>query len=266
LESLYELFFELSNETRLELMKQVSREPKRLTELSRTLDLPAQEISRQLSRLDKISITWKDVDGLYHLTPYGQHILELLPGYMFLTQYRDYFRDHTIEWIPAGFKSRIGELDGSKLVDDVMMSFHYVEEAIRNSEQYIWIMSDQILLSTMPLLQERLEKGVFFRLIVPKDIVIAAPVRDHFTKSGEGHLPEDKTSSRFTDEMGVVLIVSEKELALAAFPAVDGGFDYKGFRSNKENCIQWGRELFETIWSRSTSRIPEQIQRLIRRA
>ena len=265
MESLYELFFELSNETRLELMRQVSQEPQRLTDLSRTLDLPPQEISRQLSRLDKILIVWKDVDGLYHLTPYGHHILELLPGYIFLTRYKDYFRDHTIEGIPAGFKTRIGELEDSMLVDDVMMSFHYVEEAIRNSEEYIWIMSDQILLSTMPLLQERLEKGVFFRLIVPKDIKIAAPVRDYFTKSGEGHLPEDKTSSRFTDEMGAVLIVSEKELAIAAFPSVDGDFDYKGFRSTEENCVKWGRDLFETIWGRSTVRVPEQIQRLSRR-
>jgi predicted transcriptional regulator len=264
LETLYELFFELSNETRLELMRQVSWEPQRLTDLSRVLDLPAQEVFRQLSRLEKISVTWKDADGLYHLTPYGQHVLGLLPGFEFLTQNREYFRDHTIDGVPSSFKSRIGELKGSKLIEDVMMSFHYVEETIRNSEEYIWIMSDQILLSTMPLLQERLEKGVFFRLIVPRDITIAEPVRDYFTKSGDRHFPADKTSSRFTNEMGVVLIVSDKELALAAFPSVDGDFDYKGFRSDEENCVRWGKELFETIWIRSTDRVPEQIQRLSR--
>jgi predicted transcriptional regulator len=138
-----------------------------------------------------------------------------------------------------------------------MMSFHYVEEAIRNSEEYICILSDQILLSTMPLLKERLEKGVFFKLIVPSNIVIAEPVRQSFMSSVG--LPAERTASRYTENMGVVLIVTDRELALAAFPSLEGGFDYKGFRSTDPKGVNWGKEVFDYIWERSSDKIPDQI-------
>ena len=64
MESLYELFFELSNETRIIILNQLDAEPMRLTEISKNLDLPAQEISRQLSRLDKMSLVRRDPEGL----------------------------------------------------------------------------------------------------------------------------------------------------------------------------------------------------------
>ncbi len=259
MESIYDLFFELSNETRLGLMRQLSLEPQRLTVLSNKLDLPAQEISRQLSRLDKISITSKDVDGLYHLTPYGRHLLSLLPGYMFLTENREYFKQHTMTDVPDKFQQRIGDLEGSTFVDDVMMSFHFVEEVIRKSEEFIWIMSDQVLISTIPLLKERIDKGVYFRLILPSDMVVAKPLQEYFMSGGMRIPPSEKARTRYADNMGIVIIVSEKELALAAFKSLEGDFDYKGFRSKTEKCAQWGREVFEYIWERSTDKIPEQI-------
>jgi predicted transcriptional regulator len=42
---------------------------------------------------------------------------------------------------------------------------------LQEANEYIWIMSDQILTSTVPIIGERLKRGVEFRFIFPETIV-----------------------------------------------------------------------------------------------
>jgi hypothetical protein len=47
-----------------------------------------------------------------------------------------------------------------------MVAFSNVENTIQKAKEYIWILSDQILVSTLPHLQEALKRGDEFKLIL----------------------------------------------------------------------------------------------------
>ncbi len=44
--------------------------------------------------------------------------------------------------------------------------------------------------------------------------------------------------------------MSEKEVALLSFPAVNGGYDYLGFTSTDPAALRWCRDVFEYYWAR----------------
>lgn len=66
--------------------------------------------------------------------------------------------------------NRIGDLVNCTFTDDVMVAFHMVETLIQEAQEYVWILSDQILMSTLPFLKEAIKRGVKFRLILPEDV------------------------------------------------------------------------------------------------
>lgn len=260
MEALLSLFFELSNDTRMGILKALNDKPLRLTALSKELDLPAQEASRQLSRLERVNLTQKDTEGFYNLTPYAEELLRLLPSFSFLTDNRLYFTDHTMAGVPGEFMGRTGELGGCQPNRDVMMSFHYVEEAIKRSRETIMIASDQILMSTLPLLSERIDHGVRFRLVVPSNFELAPPVRAFFLGHGAASPTESwGNSTRFAECLGVAMTVSEREIGMLSFPSPSGSFDYIGFRSENPKAVRWATDLFENIWDRSSEKVPDQI-------
>ena len=104
------------------------------------------------------------------MTPYGQHVLSAISSLKFLSDHRDYFLDHTLSSIPGEFVLRVGELEGAQFTRDVMLAFRDVELTIEKSERFVWIMSNQVQMSTLPFLEKAVARGVEFRLILPKGL------------------------------------------------------------------------------------------------
>jgi predicted transcriptional regulator len=151
LESLQNLLFELAGAARLEIMFELRKCPLRLSYLSKRLDFTVQETSRNVSRLADAKLVIKKADGKFRLTPYGKDALNLLDGFDFLSKHRDYFATHNLSTLPKEFSFNLASLKGSQLVDDVMVVFSNVEGMIQKAEEYIWILSNQVLVSTLPL-------------------------------------------------------------------------------------------------------------------
>jgi DNA-binding transcriptional ArsR family regulator len=63
MEDLCNLLFEVSNEDRLRILLQLDKEALNATNLSKELDLTIQESSRHLSRLSRVKLIQKDVEG-----------------------------------------------------------------------------------------------------------------------------------------------------------------------------------------------------------
>jgi predicted transcriptional regulator len=49
-------------------------------------------------------------------------------------------------------------------------------------------------------------------------------------------------------EAGLIIYMSEKELALLCFPEVDGRFDYMGFTATAPDAHAWCRDVFLHYW------------------
>ena len=77
-EKFYDLLFEVSNEYRHSLMLELRKQPNRITELSKKMEMTSQEVSRHLNRLSEISLIYKDTDGYFSLTSLGETVLVLL--------------------------------------------------------------------------------------------------------------------------------------------------------------------------------------------
>jgi predicted transcriptional regulator len=242
-----ELLFTLSNDDRLSILSILSEKEERLTELANSLDSTPQETSRNITRLQENQLIERTPDMAYKATPYGVHIYHFISPLRFLYNNRGYFKEHTLSVIPSHLLSRIGELEGASYSDDVMYSFHNVVQMIEQADEYIWIMSNQILMSTIEPLHKALQRGVNFRLIIPSNI----KPPPEFLKHIEIEVWEEKHSEmRIREKCDYIVTMSEKA-AITSFPTTDRKIDYHGFHVETPDAHDWCRDLFLYSWNQS---------------
>lgn len=217
-------------------------------------------------------MTQKDVDGLHHITSYGELTLKQLEGLKFISQHRDYFTSHSLVHFPSEFVSRIGDLANSTHVDDVMVAFYNVDKVFREAAEYIWVITDQYLLSTWyPLTTQALEREVKVKHIEAKDWVVPPKIKEGYpAKDMEVARRARMTGlleERILERLGVCLYMSEKEVAGVVFPILDGRFDYLGFTATDERSHKWCRDLFLYYWERARSRanVAEELYRWVKK-
>jgi predicted transcriptional regulator len=250
MEGLTELMFELSNQDRLQILQQLETKPMKLTQISAALELTAQETSRHLTRLSKAMLIEKQPDGDYLVTEYGTQILHILPSLTFLLANRDYFMSHTLAHLPTGFAARIGELSNSERIDNAILLFQMVDGLVAEAEEHIWILSDQALSSTLPLLKEALERGIHFRTIMPKDM--GPPLLPPDSIPDFSIYRDGRMENKHLDSVDIVVIVSEKR-AVVSFPTPNAGMDYLGFVVTDGGGVGWVRDLFLYDWNIAVS-------------
>ena len=249
IESLCDLFFEFSNEDRLRMMRRLKYDDLTVTALSKELALTTQETSRHLSRLGDTGLTIKNPNGTHSLTGYGELSLKQINGFMFTSSHRAYFQNHDLSSIPEEYVSRIGELNGSRYIDDIMVIFHLIEELGRESEEYIYRLTDKYILTAIPAWEVALKRGVNFRLLEPRDIVVPPEfdrgpvIRDSVIKQ--------QFKIRVIDKVNVFMALNEKRVAAVSFPTNEGRMDYRGFVSDDKSVHKWAKDLFEYYWAKS---------------
>jgi predicted transcriptional regulator len=254
------LLFELSSVDRLDIMLLLKKTPLKLSHLSGKLDLTVQETSRNVERLAEAKLIMKDVDALFHLSPYGEETLSQLSGLRFLFKNREYFTTHTINDLPRLFESSLGLLENCEPVKDVMVAFRNVEEMISKSEEHVWILTNQILASTIPYLISALERGAEFRLTMQKDYNPTKSIRDlvnnpAFAKAARNR----KMDFRFVDKIPIFICLSEKEVSALAFPNINEKLDYTGFKSERKEILEWSMGLYDFYWNKASHQIPDQL-------
>ena len=255
---LCDLFFEFSNEDRLRIIRTLQNESLTVTALSKELDLTTQETSRHLSRLGEIGLSVKNPDGTHSLTGYGELSLKQMTGFKFISSHNNYFQDHDLSLLPTEFVSRIGELENSRYVDDVMVIFHLIDQMIRDAEEYVWRITDRYIITIIPAWSEALERGVKGRLIEPEDIVIP-PEFDRGPVIRESLL-NNSFSLQTMENVPLFMSLSEKQVAGICFPNNDGRIDYRGFVSEDPTVLKWATDLYECLWNAANPRpLPELI-------
>ena len=260
LNSYSSLLFELASVDRLDILLLLKKTPMKLSHISNKLNFTVQETSRNIARLSEAEIIAKDVDGAFHLTPYGEEALNLLTGYRFLFDNRKYFATHTLRELPQEFRGSIGMLEGSEFVGDVMVTFHNVERMIANAREHVWILTNQILASTIPYLMQAVERGTEFKLLMPKDYLPSKSIREIILNPAfEKAARTKKLQIRYLDKIDAFLCVSEKEAAAIAFPNPEGKLDYTGFNSKNISATEWAKALFTHYWDKATTQTPEQL-------
>jgi len=258
METLCDLLFEVSNEDRMRILLQLEEGALNITNLSRELGITTQEASRHVSRLADVGLTERDADGLHGLTPYGELVLRQIQGLNFTSQHVDYFKSHSLAGLPAEFVHRLSELAGSVYVDDVMVMVHNVEKLLKEVEEYILNINTPYISSTFPLVGEAFGRGVEAKFIhsrelVPPDIMVEEH-KQAVGKSAELARVSGDYLEKVMEGIDLVLYMSEKEVAILAFPLKNGRFDFFGFSATDESSLKWCRDLFMYYWERGETK------------
>ena len=256
MENLCDLLFEVSNEDRLSLLRELQGREMNVTAIARAIEITTQEVSRHLSRLTEVGLTEKDPDGPYRLTPFGVLTLNQIQGLEFTSAHKEYFRAHLVGDLPRRFLLRLGELTGSEYIDDVMVAVHNIEKILKEADERLLDLNVPYIASAFPHIRDAFERGV----------------RGSFLHGESLDLPEEMIGEReeaFDDEFNImirnsglyeervlevplVIYMSEKELALLSFPKRDGKFDFYGYSSTNEDALRWCRDLFNHYWEKGT--------------
>jgi len=255
MEKVCNLFFELSNEDRLRIMLKLEKEPLKLTNVSKKLDLTSSESHRQLSRLLEMKLVVKNVEGFFSLTPFGKQSLNWIPGYTFISDKSEYFQYHTLSNLPNDLLLRLGDLSGCKFSNDALVSVSNIETMIREAEEFIHTIHDQFLLSAYPLASEAVERGVQIKSIDPVVYRPSLQIKGEVSAEDQKTLSQAQEAGRLInrkmEQFDVFLWMSEKEVAILSFPRVDGTFDYLGFTSKDDRALNWCNDLFKYYWERA---------------
>jgi len=252
LQELCNLLFELSNEDRLNILKELRKAPMKLSRISERFNFTVPETARNLTRLVEASLIVRDVDGYFHLTPIGEASLQFISSFEFVSKHKKYFRTHTFSSLPLEYVTSIGALEKSEFVRGVSETLFNAENALKEAKEFIWFGIDEILASSLPIFAEVASRGVEVKKLMPRNAVIPPkilalandPVFDRAARA-------KKWESRYLDKIDVSILLSEKEVAAIGFRNLEGVFDWESFRTNNETAIKWAKSLFLYYWEKA---------------
>lgn len=274
LENFCSLLFELSNEDRLRILDQISAKPSNVSGLSKELNLTSQESSRHVSRLNAVGMIQKDKNGFYNLTSFGVQVLKQTRGLSFVSRHKEYFSPRSLAGLPEDLVFRIGELEDSKLLDDISAVFYNVERLMKEAKEYVWVITDHYLMSTLTMYTEAFSRRVRVRTLEPVDWVVPKEITEAYRNRPKERLQIDLDARQtglleegMLNKVEVFLYMSEKETAILGFPYSDGRFDYLGFTSKDERTHRWCKNLFEYYWKKAKGRtdLAEELYEWIRK-
>jgi predicted transcriptional regulator len=261
----YNLLFEASNENRHNILLLLQDMELRITDLSRELALNNPETRRHVSRLEEIKLITRDKAGFYTLTPYGEVSLILFRELKFLSSNNEYFSRHQLSNLPQEFIRSIGDLVELKPLSNPMDYLRHVENLIKESSSFIWLLVDQFPIHSISAIVNAIDRDIKIKIIETKERVLNPDFEVLSSEESDAlgrtrHTP--LTEQRMVDRVNINLFVTDKRCVLA-LPIKDGEFDYTGFTGTDNMALEWCRGLFQYYWDKSEERKPSAIIEIV---
>ena len=238
-DGLENLFFNLSSESRLDILDAVGVEGLRMNEIAKKVNITATEASRQIQRLSDYSLIQKQTDGSYELSNFGRLVLHFMPMFDFFIKNKEYFLDHDVWAIPNMFVSRLGELSQGVLVEELADSVNRIESMMHSAEEYVYVITDQVMNVHSRVMDEQTSKGIKFRSIAHVKLI------NPQAKKYQGDV-----ETRFLQTIPGLLVVTEKE-GFFALISGDGKLSHSGFYGADASLLGWINDLFVYYWEKA---------------
>jgi predicted transcriptional regulator len=249
MERLHKLLFELSSPERIKIMFELQKNPLKLSQISRKMDLTATEGSRHLQRLRETKLIQKNIAGYFSVSPFGELILYLLSPLDFVTKHQNYFLEYDVSPVPYEFVGRMGELNEGEFGVDILGNIEYLEQEIRKAQKFIWIQTDQVLKNLIPLVLEKIKQPFEFKYISSEHIVppdSKAPI--------PSTLPG--VQKRVLAKVNSIIIVTDKAAGFC-LPNASGKIDYRNIHGTDPKFRKWCEDLFLYYWNQAKPVIPK---------
>jgi predicted transcriptional regulator len=233
------LFFELASGSRLNILREVNKQDRKMSEITRKLNLTTTEAFRQLHRLNEALLIQKKPDGTFGITEFGRFVLQLSASFEVVFKHRQYFATHDLRRLPYQFLNRIGELNSAFLLTDTMENINIIEQLTKKAEQYMWGGGPEQPLNLRPTLRENAKKGATYRFLFPKRFIASRKIPE------TSHAVE----WRSMEDLPVTIILTEKGAGVC-FPLIGGKPDYVGFGGRDPIFMNWVKDLFLFYWDK----------------
>lgn len=242
-------FLELASEQRLRILFRLLAKKSKAMEMAKELDTTKQEIHRNFERLVKAELIYKDKDGYYDLTVYGNTICSQVPDFVFLSQNRKYFKNHNFGDIPIKFVQRIGALSTSQHIKGFSNVLEQWKSIYKNADQYICEILSEVPLDTLKPLVAKIKNGVTFQYILSETTIVPKGRKELLEKLGFKKLIEKGYVERkMKNTVQVTVVLNEKE-AMIMFPNLDGESDMREiFYSIDSLFHEWCLDYFRYCW------------------
>lgn len=238
------LFFELSHERRLVILKILRVGPARLSDIATRSRISAPEASRHLGRLARHKLVGRGSDGAYGLTPYGRLVAGGLASFEFLSRHRDFLLTHDLSVVPESFVHRLAELSELEVGSSFTDTLRHVERVLSEADEFAWFLSDQAMLTSAALVEAARRSGVSVRAIVPESLLRPAARPRAVYRSVEA------VEIRVVPEVKVGLAMNER-IAGVSFANLAGRIDQaEGLRGTSAPFRGWCRDLFVHYWNK----------------
>jgi len=249
--TLPKLLFELSGETRLEMLHALETHALTFTKIADRMGITTSEASRQIERLSGRDLIEKLSGGSYAITPLGRLMLSFLPGIDFVYKNSDYFLAHDTAPIPRELIMRFGDLSGATFISGTIEAMNYMQGRMRNVERYHCGMVDGLMDSMIPMIVERVRSGVIFRAILPETYreKVSAMVAEYGTLDAD--LPPHAIEIRTLPTIPICGAVTDCGCGFK-LPFTDGSMDHSMMVVGDDpRFCRWCRDLYAYYWARA---------------
>ena len=255
----YDLLFEVSNDTRHNILLFLKVQPQRVSQITKQLNLIGPETSRHLQRLSVSRLIRKDMENRYHVTNYGEYIISMIDDLEFIVKNRDYFVPHNPTLIPSIYQKRLSELVPYTPEDNFMNFLDFMNKKIKEAKDFIWLSLNQYPIISMKELLNAVERNVKIRIIEQGELIGPNVAFD------QKHLQSDNSESprveiKIHPNTDVYLFISDAGSAVA-FP-IETKYDYTGFINHNLENETWSIDVFNHYWTEAKPKTLLPLQKL----
>ncbi len=249
--TLPKLLFELSGETRLEILHALETAPLTFTKIADQMRITTSEASRQIERLSGMNLIEKLSNGSYAITPLGRLMLSFLPGIDFVYKNSDFFLTHGTAPIPRELVLRFSDLSGAMFISGTIEAMNFMQERMRNVERYHCGMADGLMNSMIPMIVEKARSGVIFRAILPETYreKVSAIVDEY--RTADANIPPHAIEIRTLQTIPICGAVTDRGCGFK-LPFTDGSMDHSTMVVGDDpRFCRWCRDLYAHYWARA---------------
>ena len=247
-----DIFVELASDTRISMLQMLQTNSCKASNISKELNLTAQEVHRNVERLTESNLMTKRTDGFLTLTSYGKIIIHQLSTFSFLQENQDYFLSHDVEYLPEKFIRRLGDLHNCYLVTGTFVLLEKWRKIKNDANEYVKVITSEVPPDFFRILVEKASKNITVFQIHGENTIIPISLKEELSSTKLRKLVLDKKLQRkMIKDVKIAGITNEKESAIS-FPDLNGTSDIDhGFASSDPQFHEWVNDYFEECWSNS---------------
>lgn len=232
------LMFELSHPERLHILHLLEKKPMRLSQISNKLKITTAEVSRHLDRLSKAKLIDRDSESSFYITHFSSIILAEIARFDFLTDNTDFFLNHDLSPIP-GHLHWLESMATGEFTKGTLETTSLIKDISVNAEDYIFVISAEVMRGMVDIDCERHDEGVIFKKIYPENADIP---EEYTTRLGESF------EIRTLENVPLGLKIG-KRMGGVALRDNGGKVDYSmALVGERESFRLWVRAIFDHYW------------------